>query len=57
MGKTSARMKSNSVRVQPIAGALGAEISGVDLSRPLDDTSFDAIRRALHDHLVIFFRD
>jgi len=45
------------IGVHPIAGALGAEISGVDLSRPLDDATVAALRRAWLDHLVIFFRD
>ena len=45
------------IRVTPIAGALGAEIDGVDLSRPLDTGSIRAIRQALLDHLVVFFRD
>jgi len=45
------------IGVQPIAGALGAEISGVDLSRPLSDETIGEIRQALLDHLVIFFRD
>jgi taurine dioxygenase len=48
---------SQSIRVQPIAGALGAEVSGVDLSKPLADETVAAIRRAWLDHLVIFFRD
>lgn len=43
--------------VKPIAGALGVEIEGVDLSKGLDDESVAAIRRALLDHLVVFFRD
>jgi taurine dioxygenase len=43
--------------VQPVAGALGAEISGVDLAKPLDADVGAAIRRAWLDHLVIFFRD
>src|SRR5206468_4112005 len=41
----------------PLAGAFGAEIFGLDLSRPLDDETVAAIRRAWLDHLVIFFRD
>jgi taurine dioxygenase len=45
------------IEVRPIAGALGAEIGGVDLSRPLDAAIVRAIRQALLDHLVIFFRD
>lgn len=45
------------VSVTPIAGALGAEIGGVDLSCPLDAETVKTIRKALLDHLVIFFRD
>ncbi len=44
------------MEIQPIAGALGAEIRGVDLSAPLDEQTVGAIRRALLDHLVVFFR-
>jgi taurine dioxygenase len=43
--------------VQPTAGALGAEISGVDLGADLDDATIAEIRRALLEHCVIFFRD
>ena len=45
------------LEVKQIAGALGAEIQGVDLSGPLPDAILAEIRRALLDHLVIFFRD
>lgn len=45
-----------SIEVRPVAGALGAEIGGVDLSRPLDNAASAAIRRAFRDHLVLFFR-
>jgi taurine dioxygenase len=41
----------------PIAGALGAEIHGVDLAQPLADDVVAGIRQALLDHLVVFFRD
>lgn len=46
-----------SITISPIAGALGAEIGGIDLSRPLESGSVAQIRQALLDHLVIFFRD
>ncbi len=49
-------MRSSRIDVQPIAGALGAEIHGVDLSQNLDDQTISDIRRALLDHCVIFFR-
>ncbi|MBI3114294.1 MAG: TauD/TfdA family dioxygenase [Rhodospirillales bacterium] len=42
--------------VERIAGALGAEIYGLDLTRGLDDASVAFVRRALLDHLVVFFR-
>jgi taurine dioxygenase len=45
------------LQITRIAGALGAEISGVDLAADLDDGTVRAIRQALLDHLVIFFRD
>jgi len=40
-----------------IAGALGAEITGVDLSRPLSKADFAELKRLWLEHLVIFFRD
>jgi taurine dioxygenase len=50
-------MRNSRIEVAPIAGALGAEIGGVDLSKPLDGAIFSEIRQAFHDHSVIFFRD
>ena len=47
----------NRIEVRPIAPALGAEIFGVDLARPLDNAAFAAVHQAFLDHLVIFFRD
>ena len=45
------------IRVHPVAGALGAEIDGVDLSRPLGEETVLEIRGALLEHLVVFFRE
>lgn len=42
--------------VTPLVGALGAEIGGVDISQPLSDQVVAAIRAALLEHLVVFFR-
>jgi taurine dioxygenase len=44
------------IKVTPLAGALGAEIGGVDLSREIDDETFIEIHQAHLDHLVVFFR-
>ena len=43
--------------IKPIAGALGAELHGIDLSQELDEAAITAVQKALHDYLVIFFRD
>ena len=45
------------IEVRPIAGALGAELLGVDMARALDDEAVAEVRQALLDHLVIFLRD
>jgi taurine dioxygenase len=42
--------------VRPIAGALGAEIHGVQLA-DLDDETTAAVRAAWLEHQVVFFRD
>ena len=49
-------MADHSLQIQPIAGALGAEITGVDLAEDLDEGTIETIRRAWLDHLVVFFR-
>jgi taurine dioxygenase len=36
--------------------ALGAQVTGVDLSRPVDDAAFQRILDIFHEHSVIFFR-
>jgi taurine dioxygenase len=51
------QMANNSIKINRIAGALGAEVSGVDLSQSLPETVIAEIRRALLDNLVIFFHD
>jgi taurine dioxygenase len=47
----------NIIEVRPVAGNIGAEIFGVDLSQSLDDDTYEEIRSALLQHCVIFFRD
>jgi taurine dioxygenase len=45
------------IEVRPLAGALGAEVVGVDMARALDDEVVGEVRQAFLDHLVIFLRD
>lgn len=50
-------MRNTPFEIRPIAGALGAELLGIDLSQDLPDSTVGTLRQALLDHLVIFFRD
>jgi len=43
--------------VRRVAGALGAEVAGVDLSRPLSAETCATLRAAWLEHQVLFFRD
>lgn len=45
------------IDVKPIAGSIGAEISGVSLAQPLGNQAFQEVHDALMAHQVIFFRD
>jgi taurine dioxygenase len=45
------------VQATPIAGALGAEIRGVDLSKPLPKDALAELRGLWLKHLVVFFRE
>ena len=45
------------IDVNPVSDALGAEINGVDISAPLDAEVVSEIRKALLNHLVIFFQN
>ncbi len=42
--------------VTPIAPQLGAEVSGLDLSAPLDAGTVDRLLEAWHEHLILLFR-
>ena len=43
--------------ITPVAGAIGAEVNGVDIAAGIDADTAALLRQALLDHLVIFFRD
>ena len=48
-------MTYETIDVRKTTPTIGAEIFGVDLSRPLTNRQFDEIHQALLDNLVIFF--
>ena len=43
--------------VDKLTPIIGAELGGIDLSKPLPEGQLDEIHRALAENLVIFFRD
>ena len=55
--RSSISVETDGLHIEPLAPALGAEITGVDLSRPQPAATVDAIRRAFVEHGVVFFRD
>jgi taurine dioxygenase len=50
-------MSYRSIEVRKSTPHMGAEIRGIDLSKPLSDEQFRDVHAALMDNLVIFFRD
>lgn len=50
-------MGYQTLELKRLSGAIGAEISGVNLARDLSNREFDDIHQAFLDNLVIFFRD
>ena len=45
------------VQITPLHPSLGAEVAGVDLGAPIDESTRHALTRALADHLALVFRD
>ena len=45
------------ISAKPFSPNLGAEIYGVDLSKPISDAQFTDIHRAFLDHQVLFFKN
>ena len=57
MSAVIAQAVESQFKVVPFEAPLGAEIIGLDLTRPVDDAAFARIHRAHLDHHVLVFRD
>lgn len=44
------------MEIVPATAALGAEVRGLDLSKPLSDAEIEALKEAWADHIVLLFR-
>jgi taurine dioxygenase len=49
--------RKTALRVEPFSAHVGATVHGIDLSGPLPAATREALRQALFDHGVLFFRD
>lgn len=45
------------MNIQPISPVLGAEVSALDIAKPLDAEAVEMLRRALADHCILVFRN
>ena len=50
-------LNPKTLSIRPLNPVIGAEIEGVDLSKPLADEQFADVRAALNAHHVLIFRD
>ena len=50
-------MNAQSFGIRPLSGALGAEITDLDLAQPMDDATFAEFCDTWHKYQVLFFRD
>ncbi len=57
MAAVARTWESEVVNIHPLGTALGAEITGIDFSRPLDDEALSGIHKALLDHQVVVLRE
>ena len=48
---------SHRLEIEPAAGALGADVRGIDLTGEYDDEALAALRQSIVDHLVVFLPD
>jgi taurine dioxygenase len=49
--------RTETLTVAPVAGLIGAAVTGIDLARVTDPEQLDGLRQALADHLVVFLPD
>ena len=45
------------MQASALSGCIGAELSGIDLAKPLTDKEIDFVEESLAEHLVVFFRN
>lgn len=51
------RLNPRTIRVDPLTPVVGAEIGGLDLSKPISAEQLGEVREAFNVHHVLVFRD
>lgn len=54
--KDTVKKLPDGIEIRRVATSIGAQMSGIDLSQPVDDVTFGVIHDALMEHEVIVFR-
>ncbi|MCW1383552.1 TauD/TfdA family dioxygenase [Novosphingobium sp. KCTC 2891] len=57
MATTAIDTATAGLDIRPLQPTIGAEVSGIDISKPITDAQREAIRAAVLKYKVIFFRD
>src|SRR5580658_9875096 len=57
MAHTALKEEASGIVFAPLSPTIGAEVSGIDLSEPLDAAAVKTLRQGLLDWKVLFFRD
>ena len=57
VARTDEKRAYKTIEVAPMTPVLGAEVEGLDLTRPLDDEQLAEVKQAFADHSVLVFRD
>ncbi len=54
--RANAQLDREGLTVTPLTSAIGAEVDGIDLTAPLDESATSTLRDLLAHHSVLFFR-
>ena len=52
-----ASLLKHDIRILPLSEALGAQVTGIDLNRPLSSDAISVIKRAWYEYIVLIFPD
>jgi taurine dioxygenase len=55
--RENATLPYQSICVEPVSPNIGAEVSGIDLTKPLSSLEVQELHDAIAEYLVLFFRD